>query len=139
MPRKSPTLFTIGIPITRRMMEQAANDSFADLDGHTRAIVRKAGVNRKHLTEALINDELFRTNVGKKLIEAAEFGIQSALDYGNFACIADCEHPLIRAAVRALDEAEEICSKDAEARERANRIRDAKILLVEAGYEVIES
>jgi hypothetical protein len=134
MPSKSPTVMTITVPVTRRMMMQAAEVSLYDLDDYDDEVLKKAGVSRKRLSAELIADPNFQAQVSKQMLRAAQEGIVGAFDYSN---IGNSNHPLVTVAIKAADRAHKEREKTRTERERNERIKDATALLREAGYRVV--
>ena len=134
MPSKSPTVMTITVPVTRRMMMQAAEVSLYDLDDYDDEVLKEAGVSRKRLSAELIADPNFQTQVSKQMLRAAQEGIVGAFDYSN---IGNSNHPLVTVAIKAADRAHKEREKTRTERERNERIKDATALLQEAGYRVV--
>lgn len=136
MPSKSPTVTTITIPVTRRMMLKAAEASFYDLDDYEDDILKAAGVGRKRLAEELIADVNFQAQVSRQMLCAAQDGINGAFGYSE---ICNSNHPLITVAVKAAEKAYNVREKIREERERDERIKDATELLKKAGYRVVRA
>ena len=134
MPSKSPTVMTITVPVTRRMMMQAAEVSLYDLDDYDDEVLKEAGVSRKRLSAELIADPNFQAQVSKQMLRAAQEGIVGAFDYSN---IGNSNHPLVTVAIKAADRAHKEREKTRTERERNERIKDATALLQEAGYRVV--
>ena len=134
MPSKSPTVMTITVPVTRRMMMQAAEVSLYDLDDYDDEVLKEAGVSRKRLSAELIADPNFQAQVSKQMLRAAQEGIVGAFDYSN---IGNSNHPLVTVAIKAADRAHKEREKTRTERERNERIKDATALLREAGYRVV--
>lgn len=136
MSRKSPTLFTISVPVTNAMMLRAASRSTWELADFDRGITRSVGANRYHLECALVNDAGFREYIGKRMLDAAITGINEAIEFGD---VEHDQHPLIKSTVKACEEAEAARAGTREANERAETIKAARELLVEAGYTVTKA
>lgn len=136
MPSKSPTVTTITIPVTRRMMLKAAEASFYDLDDYEDDILKAAGVGRKRLAEELISDVNFQAQVSRQMLRAAQDGINGAFGYSE---ICNSNHPLVTVAVKAAEKAYNAREKIREERERDERIKDATELLKKAGYRVVRA
>ena len=134
MPSKSPTVMTITVPVTRRMMMQAAEVSLYDEDDYDDEVLKEAGVSRKRLSAELIADPNFQAQVSKQMLRAAQEGIVGAFDYSN---IGNSNHPLVTIAIKAADRAHKEREKTRTERERNERIKDATALLQEAGYRVV--
>jgi hypothetical protein len=135
MSRKSPTLFTLTVPVTNAMMLRAASRSTWELDDFDRGITRSAGANRYRLECALVNDADFREYIGKRMLDAAITGINEAIKFGD---VKHDQHPLIKATIKACD-ALAARAGTREANERAESIKAARELLAEAGYTVTKA
>lgn len=134
MPSKSPTVMTITVPVTRRMMMQAAEVSLYELDDYDDEVLKAAGVSRKRLASDLISDPNFQAQVSRQMLRAAQEGIVGAFDYSD---IGNSNHPLVTVAVKAAARAHNEREKTRAERERNERIKDATALLREAGYRVV--
>jgi hypothetical protein len=136
MPRKSPTVMTIQVPVTKAMMQRVAEASFYDLDDYSDEDIRAAGVSSKRLIDDLINDVNFQTNVARQMVDAAQNGIRRDIDYGE---ITNGEHIKVKTAVKAVEKAHDEREKNRVQREHNERIKDATALLREAGFKVVKA
>jgi len=135
MPR-NPTLFTITVPVTKRMMDRAVEASTYELDDYGPNHFKTAGVSVKKLRGDLANDAKFRGELTRQMIDVSKQAIMDAFDYSD---ISVADHPTIEAAIKRLDAAVR-AEEEREEREReAQRIKNATELLKKAGYRVVRA
>ena len=133
MPR-NPTLFTIEIPITKKIMDGAIDASTYELEGYDAEHYKAAGLSVKKLRAELANDERFRKELTRQMIGTSKQAILDAFDYSD---ISVSEHPTIKAAIKQLDSAVEAEEKQTQRDREAERIKDATKLLTSAGFRVV--
>ena len=133
MPR-NPTLFTITVPITKKMMDGAIGASTYELEDYDAKHYKAAGLSVKKLRAELANDERFRKELTRQMIGTSKQAIMDAFDYSD---ISVSEHPTIKAAIKQLDQAVEAEEKQTQRDREAERIKDATKLLTSAGFRVV--
>lgn len=132
MPR-NPTLFTITVPVTKKMMDRAIEASTYELDDYAPEHYKAAGINLRKIRSGLANDDRFRTELGLQMINTSKQAIMDAFDYSD---ISVSEHPAIKDALKRLDRAVDAEEKQLEKDREAERIKNAAELLRARGFRV---
>lgn len=134
MPR-NPTLFTITVPITKKMMDRAIEASTYDLDDYSPEHFRAAGLNLNKIRRELANDDKFRVELGRQMVDTARQAILDAFDYSDISVNG---HATIQGAVKKLDRAVDAERKQLEQDREAQRVKDATELLRSKGFKVVQ-
>lgn len=136
MPR-NPTLFTITIPVTKKMIDEAAEVSTVDLDiEYSDDHFRAAGLDLRKIRQELAHDEKFRAKVIRQLIVSSKEGIDAAF---NDQRIGMPYHPTIKEAVKRLDAAVRAEDQRLENERQDERVKEATALLHARGYRVVKA
>lgn len=135
MPR-NPTLFTIEVPITKKMMDRAIEASTYELDDYGPEHFKAAGVSVRKIRSGLATDERFRKELTRQMIDTSKQAILDAFVYSD---ISVADHPIIEEAVKRLDQAVQEEERQVQKDREAERIKDATELLKKAGYRVVRA
>lgn len=132
MPR-NPTLFTIEIPVTKKIMDRAVEASTYELEDYAPEHFKAAGLSARKLRSELATDERFRKELSRQMIDTAR---QSILDAFTYSDISVADHPILEAALKRLDRAVQIEEEQESKKREAERIKNATELLKAAGFRV---
>lgn len=135
MPR-NPTLFTITVPVTKRMMDRAIEASTYELDDYGNQHFKAAGISLKKIRSELANDTKFRGMLTRQMIDVSKQAIMDAFDYSD---ISVADHPTVGAAIKRLDAAVRAEEVREEKEREALRIKNATELLKKAGFQVVRT
>lgn len=136
MPRKSPPVMMLQVPVTKTMMELVAEASLYELDDYSDEDFRAAGVSRTRLIANLVNDVNFQAKVARQMVVSAQNGVRNDVEYGD---ISNGDHTLIKLALKDVQKTYDEREKTRHERERNERIKDATALLREAGYKIVRA
>lgn len=136
MPRKSPPVMMLQVPVTKTMMELVAEASLYELDDYSDEDFRAAGVSRTRLIANLVNDVNFQAKVARQMVVSAQNGVRNDVEYGD---ISNGDHTLIKLALKDVQKSYDQREKTRLERQRNERIKDATALLREAGYKIVKA
>jgi hypothetical protein len=136
MPR-SPVIFTLEVPVTQKMLDDAIKHSTEFLHDYTTAKVRRrAGVDVQAVRKTVACEQGFHETLRELM--SRTFPRHAAYDLHNDCNIAGLiqAHPVVREAWEALHAAELEIETELREEYRVDQIRHAKKLLRSAGYNV---
>ena len=132
----NPTLFTITVPVTKKIMDRAIEVSTYELEDYAPEHFRAAGISAKKIRSALANDDGFRSELTKQMVETARQAIWDAFDYSDIS-VDGCA--TIKNAIKLLDRAAEADAAKQDRAAEAQRIKAAAALLSKAGFKVVKA
>lgn len=135
MPR-NPTLFTITVPVTKKIMDRAIEASTYELDDYGPEHFRAAGINLKKIRRELANDDKFREELSRQMVSTTKQAIMDAFDYSD---ISVSDHATIQGTIKLLDRAVKAEEAELERDREAQRVKAATELLTAQGYRVVKA
>jgi hypothetical protein len=136
MPR-SPVIFTLEVPVTQKMLDDAVKHSTEFLHDYTTAKVRRrAGVDVQAVRKTVSCEQGFHEALRELM--SRTFPRHAAYDLYNDCNIAGLiqGHPVVREAWDKLQAASCEIEKETSEEYRVDQLRNAKKLLRAAGYNV---
>jgi predicted phage-related endonuclease len=102
MPR-NPTLFTVTVPVTKKMMDLVIEASTHELDLYKARHYRACGLNANHIRRELANDEEIRAELANQILITAKEAVTKAIENYNISVrLPDS----VTEALNCLDDAE---------------------------------
>lgn len=132
MPR-NPTLFTVEIPITKKMMDLAIAANAYQLEDYDPQHYRAAGLNPNRIRRELANDEWFRAELGRQI----QTTVRNELK--DYIIVIAGTPAVLKDAIKRLERAVKAEEEEEERGLMAQRIEEAAELLRKQGYRVAKA